>query len=83
VDFLQKVERPAVALPDPDAYGELLERFHSRRYIERERFAHSYAERLSGCLLASNVIPFDRQINREQIVKDRLCLDDFGLSEDC
>jgi hypothetical protein len=77
VDFLEKVERPASHLPHPDAYGELLHRFHSRPDREKEQFAHSYAERLSECLLANKTIPFERQIDREQLLKDNLRLDDF------
>jgi hypothetical protein len=78
VDFLEKVERPAAAPLDPDAYGELVERFHSRPDREKEQFAHSYAEGLSQCLLATNAIPFDRQIDREQLLKDHLRLEDFS-----
>jgi hypothetical protein len=83
VDFLEKVERPAAALANPDAYGELVERFHSRPSLEKERFAHSYAQRLLERLLATNAIPFDRQIDGEQLLRDHLRLNDFELSEDC
>jgi hypothetical protein len=77
VDFLEKVERPAAALPNPDAYEELLERFHRRPDREKEQFAHTYAERLSKRLLAAKAIPFDRQLDQEQLLKDQLRLGDF------
>ena len=80
VDFLEKVERPAAALPNFNTYGELVERFHSRPYREKEQFAHSYAERLAERLLASNAIPFDRQLDREQLLKEHLRLDDFDTA---
>jgi hypothetical protein len=77
VDFLEKVERPAAAQPHLDAYGEMLERFHSRPNREKEQFAHSYAERLTKRLLTTKAIPFDRQVNQEQLLKDHLRLGDF------
>jgi hypothetical protein len=77
VDFLQKVEHPAAALPNLDTYGELVEQFHRRPSREREEFAHSYAERLARRLLATDAIPFDRLLDREQLLKDHLHLDDF------
>jgi hypothetical protein len=77
VDFLEKVQRPATALPDLDTYGELVERFHIRPHREKEQFAHSYAERLAARLRATNAIPFDRQLDREQLLKGHLRLDDF------
>lgn len=66
VDFLEKVERPAATLPGPDTYGQLVERFHRRPYREKEQFAHAYAARLSKNLLATNAIPFNRLLDREQ-----------------
>ena len=77
VDFLQKVERPAAALPNPDVYEELLERFHSRPYREKEQFAHSYAESLSKRLRAIDAVPFDRQLDPEMLLNDHLRLSDF------
>jgi hypothetical protein len=78
VDFLEKVERRAATLPGPDAYGQLVERFHRRPYREKEQFAHAYAACLSKNLLATNAIPFNRLLDREQLVKDHLRVDDFS-----
>ena len=77
VDFLEKVEHPAAALPNLDTYGDLVERFHSRPHREKEQFAHSYAERLAARLRAASAIPFDRQLDKDKLLKDHLCLDDF------
>jgi hypothetical protein len=85
VDFLEKVERPAVKLgaDNIDDYGKLLDRYHSRPNGEKERFAHSYAEQLRQHLIASRAIPFDRELDHEQLMQDRLRLQDFHLSLIC
>lgn len=83
VDFLEKVERPAVKLgsdKEIDGYGKLLDRYHSRPNGEKERFAHSYAEQLRQHLITSRAIPFDRQLDRKQVTQDGLRLQDFLLS---
>jgi hypothetical protein len=48
---------------------------------EKEHFAHAYAERLCGHLVAIRAIPFDRELDREQIKQDGLRLEDFHLSQ--
>lgn len=58
----------------------LLDKFHCRPNMEKEQFAHSYAERLRQRLTAIHVLPFDRQLDREQLRKDGLGLEDFELS---
>jgi hypothetical protein len=77
VDFLEKVERPAAATPNNDDYDALIERFHKRPRTEKETFAHSYAEKLSRHLLEDKTIPFERQIDREQLSKEGLRWEDF------
>ena len=81
VDYLEKVERPSGQL-GADAssdYQTLSDRFHSRPAREREQFAHGYAERLRAHLTAEQLIPFDRQLDREQMQQDNLLLRDFEL----
>ncbi|HLJ29459.1 MAG TPA: hypothetical protein VKY85_22310 [Candidatus Angelobacter sp.] len=83
VDFLQKVERPANRLGADEqvcGYEKLLVRYHGRSKGEKERFAHSYAERLRQHLIANCDIPFDRELGREQLAQDGLRLQDFHLS---
>jgi hypothetical protein len=80
VDFLKKVERPAARLATDDAadgYGSLLDRYHSRPSHEKERYAHDYAAQLRNRLLSAHAIPFERELNREQLVEDGLRLQDF------
>jgi hypothetical protein len=79
VDFQEKVERPAMADSSSD-YGNLLDRFHSRPQKEREQFAHRYAEQLRVHLMARQIIPFDRQLDRERLQQDNLLLEDFEPS---
>jgi hypothetical protein len=80
VDFLEKVEHPSVRFGADEeiaGYGKLLDRYHSRPNSEKERFAHAYAEQLRRHLIASRAIPFDRQLDCEQMTQDRLRLQDF------
>jgi hypothetical protein len=80
VDFQNKVELPGMTDASSD-YATLLDRFHSRPSVEREQFAHGYAEQLRLRLMASQAIPFDRQLDRERVHQDNLLLQDFELSE--
>jgi hypothetical protein len=80
VDFLERVERPA-ALAGLDAYEELLTRFHRRPQREKEQFAHSWASESSKRLLTAKLIPFDRQMNRTQLLEDGLNEEDFTAGD--
>ncbi|HWZ83087.1 MAG TPA: hypothetical protein VNW47_10705 [Terriglobales bacterium] len=83
VDFLEKVEHPFtrdVGNLENDAYASLLNRYHSRPNVEKERFAHRYAERLRKHLIAIGAIPFERDIDRDQLTRDGLRLRDFLFS---
>jgi hypothetical protein len=77
VDFLEKVERPSAHSVDSEDYAARLERFHGRASREKEQFANSYAKSLWKNLLATKVVPFDRQLDREQILRDALRWEDF------
>jgi hypothetical protein len=65
---------------EADRYGGLLDRYHSRPHREKEHFAHAYAERLREHLEAIRAIPFDRELDREQVKQDGLRLEDFHPS---
>ena len=83
VDFLEKGDRPADQLAADEevvGYEQLLARYHSRPKGEKERFAHSYAEQLRQHLIAERAIPFDRELDREQLAQDGLRMQDFHLS---
>jgi hypothetical protein len=83
VEFLERVEHPAARFhthDEADRYVKLLERFHNRPSREKERFAHAYAEQLRHHLLAIRAIPFDRELDRERLMQDRLRVEDFDLS---
>ena len=78
VDFLEKVERPALLSPDDDdLYDSLLTHYHARPRTEQEQYAHNYAERHRQRLLEHGVIPFHRKLDDEQLMKDRLRRRDF------
>jgi hypothetical protein len=82
VDFLEKVERPAASgSADPDdRYVRLFDKFHARPIKEKEQFAHSYADRLRKKLTATGAIPFDRQLEPERLIQDKLRIEDFVIS---
>jgi hypothetical protein len=82
VDFLEKVERPAALLASgtSDQYSTLLDRFHRRPFSEKEEYAHSYAEQARQHLTATHVLPFERQLDRKQLQRDKLPAQDFEVS---
>jgi hypothetical protein len=81
VDFLQKVERPAALLTDmSEQYPILLDRFHGRPDKEKEQFAHAYADNLRRDLVSRQMLPFERQFDRERLRQDNLHVQDFELS---
>ncbi|HXN46906.1 MAG TPA: hypothetical protein VN893_09730 [Bryobacteraceae bacterium] len=79
VDLLEKVERPAIANASSDCTA-LLDMFHNRLSREREQFAHAYADRLRARLVASQRIPFERQLDHDSLRHDNLLLQDFEPS---
>jgi hypothetical protein len=81
VDFLQKVEGPAALLTDmSEQYPILLDRFHGRPDKEKEQFAHAYADNLRRDLVSRQMLPFERQFDRERLRQDNLLVQDFELS---
>lgn len=58
VDFTEKVEIPYDN--DLDEYGKLLDNYFCRPSMEREAFAHRYADEKSAELRAAKIIPFPR-----------------------
>lgn len=63
VDWLERVERPSKKVEQGGAdyaecYGDLVDGYWARASVEREAFAHLYADRLVARLKASGQIPF-------------------------
>jgi hypothetical protein len=84
LDLLEKVERPVSAIDNrdnPEAYEQLLHRYHKRPSQEKEQFAHAYALRRRQHLLDNRAIPFERQLDRQQLKIDGLRLHDFELPQ--
>ena len=82
LEFLENVERPAAAIegrPNVDVYENLLQRFHTRPFQEREQYAHAYAERVRQSLLKNRTIPFEQKLDQKQLKADGLRRDDFEL----
>jgi hypothetical protein len=83
VDFLKKVQRPAMvhSEADFDHYASLLEQFHSRPTTEKESFAHHYVDRMRTQLIDAGLIPFPRLLDRESVAREKLSLADLLCSD--
>ncbi len=74
-DMYEHVERPS--LDDFDLWEQLWDRYFQRPRIEREEFAHRYAEQAIADLRIQGAVPFDRKLNVEALLAEGLSLDDF------
>jgi len=77
VEYLEKVSRPSDKNPDYD-YWEDYDRIPT---IEKEKFAHNYADQMAKKLSEGQVIPFERILDEESLKEDGLNLADFKLLE--
>lgn len=59
VHYLEVVERPNEEDEDIEEWERFREIYHVLPSVEKESFAHNYADRLREELLAENLIPFD------------------------
>ena len=75
VDWLTKVERPSRAAD----FEQLSERYFQRPAVEREIFAHRYADTLRQQLLTERRIPFNRILEPSQILNRGLRIEDFQI----
>jgi hypothetical protein len=55
---------------DPDA-------FDRKSSLEKETFAHQYAEKMQERLVRFGIVPFSRMFDRETIARDGLSVSDF------
>jgi len=69
VDWLERVVRPA--REDSALYEVLSDRYFSRPHLEREAFAHQYADRLREHLKAKGQIPFEK-LSRGPAQRDKI-----------
>jgi hypothetical protein len=74
VDWLTKVERPS---KDAD-FERLSERYFQRPAVEREVFAHRYADLLRQELQREQRIPFNRIFDPSLVLDRGLRIDDFS-----
>lgn len=51
--------------------------YHSLPTSEKEVFAHTYADKLKKRMMEKGIIPFDRILNQNQLLKLGLNLNDF------
>ena len=81
VDWCSSVEAPSSIGNDPNqSFERLDEIYDSKPSVEKEAFAHRYADELRGKLLADKSIPFDRILAAQSLASDGLQLNDFALS---
>lgn len=79
-DMFESVELPSSY--DPEEWLGLWERYWQRPSVEREDYAHSYAERATKELRAAGKLPFERLLDPESLVAEGLRLEDFSLGRE-
>jgi hypothetical protein len=77
-DMLENVELPSYE--DHDLWQSLWERYWQRPHVEREEFAHRYAEQAVAELRESGQVPFRRQLSPEALAAEGLRVEDFQPS---
>jgi hypothetical protein len=75
VDYQRRVKRPAARTPG--SFSELWDRYHARPAVEKEAFAHRYADGLRARLFAAGVLPFGRRLEERTLRRDGLRVEDF------
>ncbi|HKQ92807.1 MAG TPA: hypothetical protein VJZ77_19260 [Blastocatellia bacterium] len=56
--------------------------FDRKSYLEKESFAHQYAEKLRERLVRFGVIPFARMFDKKTIARDGLSVSDFTVDDE-
>lgn len=79
VDYKQSVKEKSDKTNNGDSYLYYWELYDKKSSLEKETFAHKYAEKVYEKLLGIGVIPFDRIIDPFSFKKDKLLLTDFCL----
>lgn len=79
VDYKQSVKEKSDKTNNGDSYLYYWELYDKKSSLEKEAFAHKYAEKVYEKLLGMGVIPFDRIIDPFSFKKDKLLLADFCL----
>ena len=71
----EHVERPA--LDDFEEWEKLWERYFQRASLEREEFAHRYAESAIATMREAGSIPFERELDEDALRAESLHPEDF------
>lgn len=74
-DMISKVDVPY--LLDQDELEPLTQRFWGRTSLERENYAHDFADTMRSLLEEQGVLPFDRILEPSVLESEGLQLDDF------
>lgn len=75
VEYLKKVKIPSKKVPDYDYWTD----YRNIPTVEREKFAHSYSERVNDELTKKGLIPFARILDKKTIELERLNMSDFMI----
>lgn len=67
VDHLNKVDRPATASEDIEAYSHLSEGYFKRPDSERDAYAHRYADETRARLSSAGTIPFASVLDTDEL----------------
>ncbi len=77
VHYLEIVERPGNENENIEEWEKRLKNYHSLPSSQKEVFAHTYAQNLKSELEKKGIIPFNRILNKNELLKDNLNLSDF------
>jgi hypothetical protein len=76
VHYVKIVERPSSG--NIDLWPALSNRYDKIPSVQKETFAHRYADSLRAQLSAEKAIPFERRLDEGRLALDGLCLNDFS-----
>ncbi len=79
-DMFEHVELPSG--DDIDLWQALWDRYWQRPTVEREEYAHRYAEEQIARLGQTGEVPFERILDRDALTAEGLRLQDFILEAD-
>lgn len=81
VDYLESVERPRRRSKYSRETDRLSEFYHSKPSVEKEAFAHGYADQFRAEMIHHGRFPFSRKLDRKRLKESGLKLEDFVPNE--
>jgi predicted SprT family Zn-dependent metalloprotease len=79
VEYLNKVEKPD---QEGEDFLDLWDAYDRIPSVEKEQYAHTYAEKFLEGLKSRGIIPFDRIVDRDGMINENINPGDFIVSPD-